>query len=140
MQPGKVVVIDFYADWCGPCRKLGPILDQIASEHGGKILVGKVNVDQNRELASSEGVRGIPDVRIFRDGREVDRFVGLPGESEVRRRLEVHLKGLPEHRATSRGGATRNAAAKHPADVQRLAAAGHAAALRVPCFAGPGDG
>jgi thioredoxin len=96
MQPDKLVVIDFYADWCGPCRKLGPILDQIANEQGGKILVGKVNVDQNRELASSEGVRGIPDVRIFRDGREVDRFVGLPGESEVRRRLEVHLKGLPE--------------------------------------------
>jgi thioredoxin len=96
-QSGKVVVIDFYADWCGPCRKLSPILDKIANEHGGKILIGKVNVDQNRELASKEGVQGIPDIRIFRDGREVDRFVGLPDEREVRRRLETHLKGLPEH-------------------------------------------
>lgn len=95
-QSGKVVVIDFYADWCGPCRKLGPILDSIAHEHGGKILIGKVNVDQNRELAAKERVEGIPDVRIFRDGREVDRFVGAPSESEVRRRLEAHTKGLPE--------------------------------------------
>lgn len=96
-QSGKVVVIDFHADWCGPCRQLGPILDKIANEHGGKILIGKVNVDENRELAAKEGVQGIPDVRIFLDGREVDRFVGLPAESEVRRRLETHAKGLPEH-------------------------------------------
>jgi thioredoxin len=95
-QRGKVVVIDFYADWCGPCQKLGPILEKIAGEHGGKILIGKVNVDQNRELASREKVQGIPDVRIFRDGAEVDRFVGLPDESEVRLRLETHTRGLPE--------------------------------------------
>lgn len=94
LQSGKVAVVDFYADWCGPCRKLGPILEQIANEHGGKIVIGKVNVDQHRSLASSERVRGIPDVRIFRNGREVDRFVGLPAQSEVRRRLEVHLTGL----------------------------------------------
>lgn len=95
-QRGKVVVIDFHADWCGPCRQLSPILDKIANEHGGKILIGKVNVDQNREIASKEGVRGIPDVRIFLDGREVDRFVGAPSESEVRKRLEAHIRGLPE--------------------------------------------
>lgn len=94
MQPGKVVVIDFHADWCGPCRKLAPILYRIANEHGGSVLIGKVNVDQNRELAASEKVRGIPDVRIFRDGREVDRFVGLPNDDEVRRRIEIQTKGL----------------------------------------------
>jgi thioredoxin len=96
LQPGKVVVIDFYADWCGPCRQLSPILEKIASEHGGKILIGKVNVDEYREIAAKEGVQGIPDVRIFRDGSQVDRFVGMPDESEVRRRLEVHLIGLPQ--------------------------------------------
>lgn len=96
LQPGKVVVIDFYADWCGPCRQLGPILEKIANEHGGKILIGKVNVDDYREIASKEGVQGIPDVRIYRDGGQVDRFVGLPDESEVRRRLEVHLAGLSQ--------------------------------------------
>jgi thioredoxin len=105
-QPGKVVVIDFYADWCGPCRNLAPILDRVANDHGGVVLVGKVNVDQNRELAASEGVRGIPDVRIFRDGREVDRFVGLPGEDEVRRRIEIHTKGLSATDSTVPAGET----------------------------------
>jgi thioredoxin len=93
-QTGKLAVIDFYADWCGPCRKLAPILEKIANEQGGKILIGKINVDQNRELAASEGVRDIPDVRIFLNGREVDRFIGLPAENEVRRRLESHAHGL----------------------------------------------
>ncbi len=102
LQPGKVVVIDFHADWCGPCRQLGPILEKIASDHGGKILVGKVNVDEYREIAAKEGVQGIPDVRIYRDGGEVDRFVGLPDESEVRRRLETQLIGLPQ--STSAAG------------------------------------
>jgi thioredoxin 1 len=104
-QPGKVVVIDFHAVWCGPCRNLAPILDQIATEHGGTVLIGKVNVDQNRQLAANEGVRSIPDVRIFRDGREVDRFVGLPAGSEVRQRIEIHTKGLvaPAPAATGEG-------------------------------------
>lgn len=93
-QAGKVVIIDFYADWCGPCKQLGPILDQIASSHQGLVLVGKVNVDKSPELAASEKVSGIPNVRIFRDGKEVDRFVGLPPEAEVRRRVESQLKRL----------------------------------------------
>lgn len=94
-QTGKVVIIDFYADWCGPCRQLGPILEQIASSHQGQVLVGKVNVDKASAIAASEGVKGIPDVRIFRDGKEIDRFVGLPPEAEVRRRVESHIKVSP---------------------------------------------
>lgn len=70
------------------------ILNPIARRYG--VLVKIVRVSHNRELASSEGVR---DVRIFRDGREVDRFAGLPPESEVRQRLEIHTKGLPDHAA-----------------------------------------
>jgi len=104
-QPGKLAIVDFHAHWCGPCRKLGPILDQIAAEHHGTVLIGKVNVDQNRQLAAREGVRGIPDVRIFRDGREVDRFVGLPTEGEVRQRIDMHAKGLvPPAQATNADG------------------------------------
>jgi len=94
-QTGKVIVIDFYADWCGPCKKLGPILDQVASSHQGQVLVGKVNVDKSPKISTSHGVKSIPDVRIFRDGKEVDRFVGLPPAAEVRRRIENHLKALP---------------------------------------------
>lgn len=93
-RQGKVVVIDFHADWCGPCRSLAPVLDRIAAENGGLILIGKVNVDQNRELATRQGVRSIPDVRIFRDGMEVDRFVGTPNEKQVRERIVAHTHGL----------------------------------------------
>ena len=93
-QPGRVVVIDFHAEWCGPCRQLAPILERVASEHAGKVVVGKINVDHAPSLASREGVRSIPDVRIFRDGRQVDKFVGLPPESEVRRRITSHTEGL----------------------------------------------
>ena len=94
-QPGRVVIVDFYADWCGPCRKLAPILDQIATEQRGTVLVGKVNVDKSGALASRHGVKSIPDVRIFRDGKSVDQFVGLPGESAVRTKIEAQAKGLP---------------------------------------------
>ncbi len=94
-QAGRVVLIDYYADWCGPCRQLGPMLEKIADEQSGLVLVGKVNVDKFPALASKAGVQGIPDVRIFRDGTQVDRFVGLPGEAEVRQRIESQLKGLP---------------------------------------------
>lgn len=103
-QPGRVVVIDFHAEWCGPCRQLAPILERLAAENPGKVVVGKINVDHAPSLASREGVRGIPDVRIFRDGKQVDKFVGLPPESEVRRKIASHTKGLPEVAATAAPG------------------------------------
>jgi thioredoxin 1 len=95
LQSGKVVIVDFYAEWCGPCRQLAPILEDLTAKHKGSVVVGKVNIDQFRSLASKEGVRGIPDVRIYRDGKLVDKFVGLPADSEVRQRIETHVKGLP---------------------------------------------
>lgn len=94
-KPGKVVIIDFYADWCGPCRKLSPILEELASENQGKVLIGKVNVDNNRDLAKREGVRGIPDVRIYQEGRFVEKFVGIPPVDQLRRRIADLTKDLP---------------------------------------------
>jgi thioredoxin len=107
-KAGRVVIIDFYADWCGPCRQLAPILDSIALEHKGKVLVGKVNIDKLPNLASKEGVNGIPDVRIYREGKLAEKFRGCPPESEVRRMVQAQVQGLPDLPA-----ATNNAPAKN---------------------------
>jgi thioredoxin 1 len=82
-RPNALVVVDFYADWCGPCKMLGPVLEKAAENHPGVVFIGKVNVDQAPDLAGAQGVSGIPDVRIYKNGREVDRFVGFPGERQV---------------------------------------------------------
>lgn len=95
-QPGKVVIVDFYADDCGLCLQLAPILERIASDQRGKVLVGKVNVDKFSKLAIREGVRDLPDVRIYSDGRLVDKFVGLPAESEIRSRIETYASATKQ--------------------------------------------
>lgn len=94
-QAGRVVLVDFHANWCGPCKKLGPLLEKIASEKNGLLLVGKVDVDKNPEISAKAGVQGIPDVRVYRDGKEIDKFIGLPPESELRKRIDGYLAGLP---------------------------------------------
>ena len=93
-KPGRVVIIDFHAHWCPPCKKLGPLLDEIARENQGLVLVGKVNVDQCRDIAQREGVQGTPDVRIFRDGKQVDQFVGLPPAEHIKALVAKHTQGL----------------------------------------------
>lgn len=93
-QPGRVVLVDFHADWCGPCRKLGPMLEKIAQENNGLVLVGKVDVDANKDIAAKEGVGGIPDVRVYRDGKLIDKFVGAPGEAQLREKIKGYTEGL----------------------------------------------
>ncbi len=94
-RPGTVAVIDFHADWCGPCRQLGPVLEQVCSALGPQVALAKVNVDRERELAAMLGVRSIPDVRVFREGRQVDGFVGMRPEPEVRALLQAQLAKVP---------------------------------------------
>ncbi len=93
-RPGRLVVVDFYADWCPPCRQLAPRLEAVTREFGGKVALAKVNVDQAKDLASRHGVSSIPDVRLFRDGRQVDRFVGGIPEQQIRTLFEKHSAGL----------------------------------------------
>jgi len=77
LKSDKPVLVDFWAAWCGPCRMVGPIIDQISEEYDGKAVVGKVDVDANQEFAAKYGVRNIPTVLVFQNGEVVGRQVGV---------------------------------------------------------------
>src|ERR1700694_1397976 len=79
LKASEPVVVDFYADWCGPCRMMTPLVEQLAAEYGGKVTIGKLDVDVNQDIAIRYGVMGIPTLGLFRDGQLVDRLIGFPG-------------------------------------------------------------
>ncbi len=80
LKSSKPVLVDFYADWCGPCKMAAPVLDELADEGGDKYAVIKINVDENQELSGEHGVMSIPTVIMFKDGKEVDRKIGFAGK------------------------------------------------------------
>lgn len=77
------VLVDFWAPWCGPCKMIGPIVEELAKEFAGKAKIGKVNVDDNQDLAGSFGIRGIPTVMLFKGGEVVGQFVGLRPKEDL---------------------------------------------------------
>ncbi|OUQ78192.1 thioredoxin [Flavonifractor sp. An100] len=77
LSEGKLMMVDFWADWCGPCKMLAPVIDGLAEQYAGKAVVGKVNVDEEQELAIRYGVMSIPTVIFFKNGEEIDRKVGV---------------------------------------------------------------
>ena len=91
VNAAPLALVDFWAGWCGPCRMLAPLVDQLAGEYDGKVLVGKVNVDEEPELARRFGVMSIPTVVVLKNGQEVDRLVGVRPAPAFKAALDKHL-------------------------------------------------
>ncbi|MBR5555611.1 thioredoxin [bacterium] len=87
----QLVVVDFWAPWCGPCRKLGPVLDEVASEFEGKVKFVKMNTDESLETAKNYSISGLPSLLVFKDGKAVERLVGLMPKTSIISNIEKHL-------------------------------------------------
>jgi thioredoxin 1 len=85
------VLVDFWAEWCGPCRMMEPTIDAIATDYSGRVRVGKLNVDDNGDVATRYGIRGIPTLLLFKGGRVVEQRVGAVGKTDVQKMLDTHL-------------------------------------------------
>jgi thioredoxin 1 len=91
MKSDKLCVVDFWAEWCGPCRMVGPTVDQLATEYDGKAVIGKLNVDENPNVSMQFGIRNIPAILFIKNGQVVDKQIGAAPKSVLEAKIKTHL-------------------------------------------------
>ena len=91
LQPGSAVLVDYWAEWCGPCKMIAPILDEVAGTYQGKLQIAKMNVDENREIPAKFGIRGIPTLMLFKDGQLAATKVGAVSKAQLTAFIDQQL-------------------------------------------------
>ncbi|HTH12742.1 thioredoxin TrxA [Acidovorax sp.] len=91
LQPGTAVLVDYWAEWCGPCKMIAPILDEVAGTYQGKLTIAKMNVDENREIPAKFGIRGIPTLMLFKDGQLAATKVGAMSKAQLTAFIDQQL-------------------------------------------------
>ena len=91
LQPGSAVLVDYWAEWCGPCKAIAPILDEVAKSYEGKVQIAKMNVDENRDIPAKFGIRGIPTLMLFKDGQLAATKVGAMSKAQLTAFIDQQL-------------------------------------------------